>query len=76
MTTTKAYLSSKEAAERLQITLRTLYRLIDEGQLCAYKFGRVIRLKAVDVDEFVKSAQIKPGDLKHLYPDSPAEGNQ
>ena len=43
------WLSTAAAAERLGITPRTLYRFIDEGQLAAYKFGRVIRLKQDDV---------------------------
>jgi excisionase family DNA binding protein len=34
------WLSTKEASERLGITLRSLYRFIDEGDLVAYKFGR------------------------------------
>lgn len=62
------WLSSKEAARRLGITPRTLYRLIDEGQLPAYKFGRVIRLQQAEVDEFIAQARIQPGELEHLYP--------
>jgi len=62
------WLSTKEAARRLGITPRTLYRLIDEGQIPAYKFGRVIRLQQAEVDDFIRGAQIKPGELEHLYP--------
>lgn len=62
------WLSTKEAARRLGITTRTLYRLIDEGQLPAYKFGRVIRLQRHEVDDFIASARIEPGELEHLYP--------
>ncbi len=51
------------------MTLRTLYRFIDEGQLPAYKMGRVIRLQAGDVDAFIARARIAPGTLEHLYPD-------
>ena len=69
------WLSTKEAARRLGITPRTLYRLIDEGQLPAYKFGRVIRLQEAEVDQFIAQARIQPGELEHLYPhaDTPAE---
>ena len=49
-----AWLSTAAAAERLGITPRTLYRFIDEGQLAAYKFGRVIRLKQDDVDAYIE----------------------
>ena len=53
MTESIRWMSTKEASERLGVTLRTLYRFIDEGQLAAYKFGRVIRLKESDVDDFI-----------------------
>ena len=66
------WLSTAEAANRLGITPRTLYRFIDEGQLPAYRFGRVIRLKADEVDRFIDSCRIEPGTLEHLYPDSGA----
>lgn len=68
------WLSTKEAASALGLTPRTLYRLIDEGQLPAYRFGRVIRLKQSEIDDFVGSSRIEPGELEHLYPESaPAE---
>ena len=64
------WMSTKDASERLGITLRTLYRLIDEGQIAVYKFGRVIRLKEGDVEGFINGARIEPGELEHLYPDT------
>ena len=63
------WLSTAEAARRLGIGARTLYRLIDEGQIPAYKFGRVIRLQEREVDAFIDNARIKPGSLEHLYPE-------
>ncbi|HUC05560.1 MAG TPA: helix-turn-helix domain-containing protein [Acidimicrobiales bacterium] len=63
-----SWLSTKDAAARLGITLRSLYRFIDEGELTAYKFGRVIRLKEIDVEQFIEACRIKPGELEHLYP--------
>lgn len=63
------WLGTAEAARYLGLTSRTLYRLIDEGQLPAYKFGRVIRLKQADVDAFVEGSRIEPGTLEHLYPE-------
>jgi excisionase family DNA binding protein len=63
-----AWLGTREAAARLGITLRSLYRFIDEGDLAAYKFGRVIRLKEADVDRFIDTCRIQPGQLEHLYP--------
>ena len=64
------WLGTQEAARMLGVTPRTLYRFIDEGQLPAYKFGRVIRLKEADVETFIESARIEPGTLEHLYPEA------
>lgn len=63
------WLSTADAAKRLGITPRTLYRFIDEGQLPAYRFGRVIRLKQSEIDEFIEGCRIEPGSLEHLYPE-------
>lgn len=57
------WMSTREASDRLGVTLRVLYRLIDHGSLPAYKIGRVIRLKADDVERW------NPDD-----PDDPDEG--
>ena len=62
-------MGTREACERLSVTLRTLYRFIDEGTLPAYKFGRVIRLQEADVTAFVERSRIAPGSLDHLYPE-------
>ena len=62
------WMSTSEAADYLGVNTRTLYRLIDEGDLPAYKLGRVIRLQESDVLAFVERARIKPGALEHLYP--------
>lgn len=61
------WLSTRDAANKLGITTRTLYRLIDDGQVPAHKFGRVIRLKEADIDAFIASSRIEPGTLSHLY---------
>jgi excisionase family DNA binding protein len=62
------WMSTVEAADYLGVNTRTLYRMIDDGGLPAYKFGRVIRLQESDVVAFVERARIKPGSLEHLYP--------
>ncbi|MFZ6005445.1 MAG: helix-turn-helix domain-containing protein [Actinomycetota bacterium] len=67
------WLSTQEAARRLGITPRTLYRFIDLGDLPAYRLGRVIRLKADDIDAFIAASRIEPGTLEHLYPDTSAK---
>ena len=63
------WMGTREACDRLGVTLRTLYRFIDEGQLPAYKMGRVIRVQEKDVEDFISRMRIEPGTLEHLYPE-------
>ncbi|MGH8916768.1 MAG: helix-turn-helix domain-containing protein [Actinomycetes bacterium] len=69
-----SWVGTREACEQLGVTLRTLYRFIDEGQLPAYKMGRVIRLKETDIGEFIDRMRIAPGSLEHLYPEPKTAG--
>ncbi|WP_419853326.1 helix-turn-helix domain-containing protein [Candidatus Poriferisodalis sp.] len=64
------WLSTLKAADRMGITTRTLYRFIDRGDLPAYRFGRVIRLRLSDVDTFIEQSRVEPGSLEHLYPEA------
>jgi len=63
------WMSTPAVAEFLGVNARTVYRLIDEGDLPAYKFGRVIRLQEADVLAFIERSRIAPGSLEHLYPE-------
>jgi excisionase family DNA binding protein len=63
------WLGTTEAAERLGVVPRTLYRLIDDGKIAAYKMGRVLRVKEADLDVFLESTRVEPGSLRHLYPE-------
>lgn len=67
------WLSTGAAAKRLGVTVRTLYRFVDEGQVPAYKLGRVIRLQRSEVDEFIRRTRIPAGSLEHLYPEARKE---
>ena len=68
-------MSSKDAAQRIGITPRTLYRFIDEGQIPAYRIGRVIRLQRRDVESFIEQSRVQPGTLKHLYQDAATDND-
>jgi excisionase family DNA binding protein len=61
------WLNTAETARRLGVTPRTLYRFIDDGQLPAYRFGRVIRLKETEVEQFIENCRIQPGTLDSAY---------
>ncbi len=74
------WLSTEDTARRLGLTTRTIYRFVDIGHLPAYRFGRVFRFKASDVDAFIERSRVEPGTLKHLYPDPipayPSDGSE
>lgn len=53
-TTGEHWMSTADACARLDVGLRSLYRIIDTGELAAYKFGRVIRLRTADVDAYAR----------------------
>jgi excisionase family DNA binding protein len=74
MTGSVEWLSTADAARMLGITPRTLYRFINQGDLPAYRFGRVIRVKRDDVETFVEASRIEPGTLDHLSPESGPSG--
>jgi excisionase family DNA binding protein len=56
------WLSTTETARRLGVTPRTVYGFINDGSLPAYRMGRKIQIFAVDVDEFIEQARIRPAD--------------
>lgn len=64
-----SWMGTTEAAEYVGLKLRALYRRIDEGEIRAYKVGRVIRIRQEDLDAFLKAHEVQPGDLAHLYPE-------
>ena len=43
-----------EVAEILRVTPRTVYRLIDSGELVVHRIGRGLRISATDLDGFIK----------------------
>ena len=50
-----AELETRDAARQLGVSFRELYRLIDAGELPAYKVGRNVKLRQADVDAFRRS---------------------
>lgn len=63
-----AWLSISDAAAILGTGAHLVYRFINDGDLTAYRFGRVYRIRAVDIDAFLEAVRVKPGDLDHLMP--------
>lgn len=50
--TERRWLTVRQAHRLLGIDVRSVYRLVDEGRLPAYKYGRELRLDEADVDAF------------------------
>jgi len=48
-------LTTRQAAERLAISLRTLERLAASGELRAVRFGRSVRIDSADLAAFIES---------------------
>jgi len=48
----RSWLTTREAHRRLGIDVRSIYRLIDEGRLPAYKHGRELQLDEADVEAY------------------------
>ena len=54
----RAYVGIREAAEYLDLSEKTIRRLIGRGELRLYRFGaRVVKLKVADLDSVYDTAQ-------------------
>ncbi len=47
-------LTIKEVAEYLKLTERTLYRLVQEGQVPGFKVGNSWRFKRADIERWIE----------------------
>jgi len=54
------FLKIQEVAARLQLSPRTIYRLVDDGQLPVYRIGRSVRICLTDLAQFMR-AKRDPG---------------
>ena len=64
---TETLLRPKEVADRLSYSLRTVYRLIDSGQLPVVKIGSVLRVRESDIDNLIKQNTERRGTLKSKW---------
>ncbi len=49
------WINTRQAAALLGVPARELYRLVDVGELPAYKFGRDLRLRPDEVEAYKRS---------------------
>jgi excisionase family DNA binding protein len=54
-------LTLQEAADRLKVHYMTAYRWVRRGELPAYKAGRRLRIRAGDLDRFVRDREVDVG---------------
>lgn len=47
-------LEAKEVADKLRVSERTVMRLVENGELAAFKVGDRWRFRATDVDKFIE----------------------
>jgi excisionase family DNA binding protein len=52
------YMTSKEAAAYLKVSIQTLYRIAKTKKLKSYKVGKVARFKQEDIDKYVDGNRI------------------
>jgi excisionase family DNA binding protein len=71
---TDQYLDAKTAAERLNLPLSAIYRMIESGRLPALRFP--VRIHSDELAKLVDRCRIKPGELRHLnqYSGRPPSG--
>jgi len=60
-------LTSNEVAEYLQVSTAQAYILIKKGALRAVKFGRCIRVRSIDLDEFINRNLSKEPSSGQFY---------
>jgi excisionase family DNA binding protein len=61
-------LTGNEVAKYLQVSSAQAYKLMKQGEIRTIKFGRCVRVRDIDLDEFVHrnlSNELSKGDYLH-----------
>lgn len=45
-----------DVAERLNVSLRSVQRLVRQGRIRVIRIGRLVRVQAADVDSFIRNS--------------------
>jgi excisionase family DNA binding protein len=60
ITANEELLSPEQAGERLGVSVYTVRRWIKEGRLRAFKPGKEYRIRASDLEEFLRAREVRP----------------
>ncbi len=52
-------LTVAQTAERLQVSQRTVRRLVKDGAFATYRIGRTVRIDEADISEYLKHCRNK-----------------
>lgn len=55
-----AFLSQREYAEEIRVSVKTVMRMIDRGDLAVVKIGGSVRIPWSEVDRFLDAAAPRP----------------
>jgi excisionase family DNA binding protein len=66
----KRFLSIREVAEELGISERSVWRLIEDGELPVHRFGSSTRVKREDLDAYIERSRHR----RNAPPDEDDEG--
>lgn len=53
------WLSTGEAMRHIGVSKTTLYKLVEDGTVPAYRMGRVLRFKSTELDELVAATRVQ-----------------
>lgn len=59
-------LTYRETAIRLGVTERTIFSMVDRGELPAVRFGRSVRVDPADLRRFIDKAKRRPVDKSEM----------
>jgi excisionase family DNA binding protein len=55
----------RETAEHLRLCEKQVRRLIERGQLTAYRFGTALRIRKQAIEAYVESRRVQPSQAKY-----------
>ena len=53
----------REAAQILNVSQRTIWRLLDDGELTRIRVGKSVRVEAADLHKFIASQRTASADV-------------